>query len=226
MSETEVQPVNASVVRDAETSTSVTIVDDESTKFLSVKKGKQLLHQLESAISKGIKDFWTVGESLARIRDEGLFRLRYSGEDYRSFGDYLEDRWGYSRGYQLIKAAKVRRTMIDIGIKNPDSVCSSERQYRECDGLLKVAAEPEKLSQLKESIKAERKLTNEIFGREIRKLLPLPKENVPRSVSEKSLEKRLAKLKTKFENELDAIKARHPAHLDVIAAWVKSLASV
>ena len=99
---------------------------------LPVKIGRPLLRRLETTISQGYREFWCVGEALLEIREQRLFDQRYSGKEYGSFVDYLKDRWGYtSRGYQLLEATQVRKTMIEIGIKNPDQLCVSERQYRD-----------------------------------------------------------------------------------------------
>ncbi len=211
----------------AEIQTSALVVaDDDKLKFLTVKKGKRMLRQLEGVISRGIKDFWSVGEALIEIRAQQLYRQRYSGEDYKSFTDYLEDRWGYSRGYQMIKAAEVRRAMMEIGIRNPDRVCASERQYRENSDLLKIVAAPEKLEQFKEAIGKERRLSSEILGREIRRLLPKPPEKALRPASSKALDRKLARLKAKFEKELAALRSLYPGQAEKIDEWLRSFAAL
>jgi len=193
-------------------------VEKTETEILTVKQGKKLLHRLETSIVQGIKQFWIVGESLWQIREQGLFKKRFSGEDYASFSDYIADRWGYSRAYQLIAAARVRRLMLDLGIKNPDAVCQSERQYREHSDILKLSSE--KLDGLKTAIKGKRNLSSESFGVELRKLLPEPSPKQPKPVAEeKKLERRLAKL----EGEISKLRTEFPSHAERIAAWIQGL---
>ncbi len=191
------------------------------TEIMTVKQGKRLLNRLETSISQGIKQFWTVGESLWQIREQGLYKKRYSGEDYASFSDYIADRWGYSRAYQLIAAARVRRMMLELGVKNPDAICQSERQYREHVGLLKLPSE--KLETLKTTIKGKRNLSSESFGVELRKLLPEPVIKQPKPGSgERKLERRLAKL----EKEIAGLRTEFPEAHAKINAWLEGLLKV
>jgi len=188
---------------------------------LTVKQGKKLLHRLETSIAQGIKQFCIVGESLWQIREQGLFKKRFSGEDYASFSDYISDRWGYSRAYQLIAAARVRRMILELGVKNPDAVFESERQYREHSDILKLSSE--KLDGLKTAIKGKRNLSSESFGVELRKLLPEPSPKQPKPVAEeKKLDRQLAKL----EKEIGNLKAEFPSYLERITAWIQGMVKV
>ncbi len=199
----------------------LTATEEQHEVILSVKKGKQLLRKLEGCIAQGIREFWVVGESLWQIRKQGLYKRRYSGENYESFTDYISDRWGYSRAYQLMSAARVRRLMFDLGVKNPDSVCESERRYREHAALLKLPQD--KLDALKSAIKGRKNLSCESFGAELRKLLPAPKEKVEKpTAGEKKLERKLAKL----GKEISTLKAEFPVQAERIDSWLKGLLAV
>lgn len=193
----------------------------EQVEVLNVKQGKRLLRQLETNIAKGIRDFWTVGESLWTIREQGLYKERYSGEAYESFGDYIQARWGYSRAYQLISAARVRRLMMELGIKAPDCVCQSERQYREHLELLKLPQD--KLETLKASIAGKKKLSSESFGVELRKLLPEPSPKQPKPITE---EKMLCRRLAKLEKEIAGLRNEYPSLVVRIDAWIQELLKV
>ena len=202
--------------------------DEGQEKALPVKVGRPLLRKLENTISQGYRNFWAVGEALLEIREQNLYAPRYSGKDYGSFVDYLRDRWGYtSRGYQLLEATQVRRTMIEIGIRNPDSICVSERQYREQSGILKLA-DSEKMEKLKEYVAENRKsLSVEGLRETVQQLLPPPpaRRAAKAANSARSLEKKLEKLKHKFETSLASFKEMYPDHEAEILAWQKELAN-
>lgn len=82
------------------------------------------LAEHEAVIERGIQTFYEVGIALADIRDRKLYRA-----DYGTFEDYAEKRWQMSRprAYQLIEAAAVVSTTVDIGLPAPEN----ERQARE-----------------------------------------------------------------------------------------------
>jgi hypothetical protein len=62
------------------------------------------LKRCENIIRQGLREFVTVGNALMKIRDQRLYRAKYT-----SFEDYLREEWklSRSRGYQLIGAAEV-----------------------------------------------------------------------------------------------------------------------
>ncbi len=194
---------------------------------LPVKKGRPLLHKLESVIEKGYKDFWAVGESLLAIKEQSLYAKRYSGEDYETFSAYLEGRWGYrSRGYQVMQASRIRRLMIDeLGIKDPDAICPSERQYREYAGLLRIAKDG-KLEDLKDALPDKKSLTVDVLAEKVQEMLPSPKsKSKPSSApSVKSLGRKLQKLKAKFEKELAKLRGLYPDRGEEIGEWLKTIA--
>lgn len=86
------------------------------------------LAALERKIKAGIKTFREVGESLAEILEQRLYRGAYA-----SFAEYLEQRWdiGKSHGYRLIAAAAAAEAVSPVGDIQP----TSERQLRELAGL-------------------------------------------------------------------------------------------
>ena len=67
---------------------------------------KQTLAELEEVIQRGLETFIEVGEALARVRDERL----YKAAGYESFARYCKERWDLGRSdvYHLIGAAEVR----------------------------------------------------------------------------------------------------------------------
>jgi hypothetical protein len=195
---------------------------------LPVKKGRPLLHKLEAVIEKGYKEFWNVGEALLSIKEQNLYTKRYSGEDYETFSDYLEGRWGYrSRGYQVMQAAKVRRLMIDgLGIKDPDSICPSERQYRERAGLLRIA-EAGKLEELKDVLPDKKSLTIEVLDEKTQEVLPLhPSRKNAKETPERqkrTLAKKLAGVKKSFVKKVVRIRIDYPDFKAVVDEWLKGL---
>jgi hypothetical protein len=69
---------------------------------IALDESKRLIH-LEKIIEKGQLTFVEVGEALTEIRDKKLYRC-----DYKSFEDYCQEKWGWSRnrGLQMIQAAE------------------------------------------------------------------------------------------------------------------------
>lgn len=74
------------------------------------------LAALEETIERGLKTFVDVGASLARIRDERLYRTTHG-----TFEDYCRDRWGMNRGHanRLVAAAGVAKNLDPFGSKAP-----------------------------------------------------------------------------------------------------------
>jgi DNA-binding XRE family transcriptional regulator len=89
-----------------------------------------LLAQHEAVIERGLQSFVEVGEALAAIRDQRLYRATY-----RNFDAYLQARWPElgQRNYagKLIRAARVAR---ELGTNVP-ILPSSEGQVRPLLGL-------------------------------------------------------------------------------------------
>lgn len=68
------------------------------------------LSQCETMIERGLKSFIEVGTALLSIRDNRLYRERFS-----TFESYCQDRWGFGRtiAYEYIGAAQLS-TQVDI----------------------------------------------------------------------------------------------------------------
>jgi hypothetical protein len=77
----------------------------------------------EKVIAYGIKDFVRVGAALQAIHKRRLYR-----EVYPTFEAYCRDRWGFGRerGYRLIQAAEVEKTLLKSGVE-----VANERHARE-----------------------------------------------------------------------------------------------
>ena len=80
------------------------------------------LQYREQIIQKGLKTFIEVGDALAFIRDNRLYR-----KDHDTFESYCRDRWGFSRvqAHRLMEASEVVN-MLPIGNK-----ITTESQARE-----------------------------------------------------------------------------------------------
>ena len=67
--------------------------------------------RLEQVIEEGLKTFWQVGNALAEIRDQRLYRSTHS-----TFEDYCQDKWhfGKSNAHELIAGAKVVKNLSGI----------------------------------------------------------------------------------------------------------------
>lgn len=89
------------------------------------------LDQLEIEIRAGVKTFIGVGNALAEIMEEQLYKQR----GYGSFAEYCEKVWGFKKSYayQLVDAAALIKSAPELStmVENP-------RQARE---LAKVAPE-------------------------------------------------------------------------------------
>jgi len=71
------------------------------------------LARLEADVERGRQTFIEVGNALAAIHDERLYKGTHT-----AFADYLHERWGMSRqrGYQLIDAAEVAGLVSGDGV--------------------------------------------------------------------------------------------------------------
>lgn len=81
------------------------------------------LARLEETIERGLKTFVDVGTALIVVRDSRLYR-----QDYGTFEDYCQQRWGMQRkyAYKLIAAAEVVQNLSPIG----DILPATESQAR------------------------------------------------------------------------------------------------
>jgi len=88
------------------------------------------LKTLEGRISRGWQSFTDVGEALLTVRDQKLYR-----EKYRTFGDYTEAVWGWSRqrAHQLIDAAATTQALSTTGLQ-----IANEREARELKGTARI----------------------------------------------------------------------------------------
>lgn len=91
------------------------------------------LAEQEWIIERAIKSYIELGDALTTIRDERLYREKYS-----NFEDYCQERWGFGRDYadRHITAANAVLTIVGTGLALP----ANEGQARE---LAKVP-EPER----------------------------------------------------------------------------------
>jgi hypothetical protein len=90
---------------------------------------RERLEQCDRIIAAGLHSSFEVGQALAIVHDEGLYR-----EDYRTFEIYCRKRWqmGRAHAYRLIDAAKVAGQLLCL-TNIPPPIC--ERQIRPLVGL-------------------------------------------------------------------------------------------
>ncbi len=82
------------------------------------------LRAQEQKIDRGIKQFWIVGQALAKIREEELYTI-----SHETFEDYCKERWEFTAGRarQLIAAAEVALSLE----AQTRGLIMNERQARE-----------------------------------------------------------------------------------------------
>lgn len=88
------------------------------------------LVECEAVIERGLKSFVEVGQALARIRDEDLYKQL----GYTRFEDYCRERWDLKRSYayETIEASQTVRSLSGI----PDThIPTNPGQARELLGL-------------------------------------------------------------------------------------------
>ncbi len=80
-------------------------------------KIKKRLTFLENKIDNGMKDFYEIGKSLKKIKDERLYRVVL----FNQFSTYTKSRWdiGKSKAYRLINACNVIDNLSPIGDRLP-----------------------------------------------------------------------------------------------------------
>ncbi len=88
------------------------------------------LVECEAVIERGLKSFVEVGQALARIKDEDLYKQL----GYTRFEDYCRERWDLKRSYayETIEASQTVRSLSGI----PDThLPTNPGQARELSGL-------------------------------------------------------------------------------------------
>ncbi|WP_062147238.1 hypothetical protein [Beggiatoa leptomitoformis] len=87
------------------------------------------LEELETTIAKELKAFYRVGNALAEIRDNRLYKLK----GYKSFDAYCVEEWEMHRqhAHRLINASAVVKNLYPVGNKLPEN----EAQIRPLVGL-------------------------------------------------------------------------------------------
>jgi hypothetical protein len=110
------------------------------------------LHAAERTIEAGLATFVDVGQALAGIRDQRLYRL----DGFDTFEGYCQERWGFSRvrAHQMIEAAQVSEALTMV---NAPQV-TSERQAREVAAIIKADG-PERAAEILTEVAAEGKVT-------------------------------------------------------------------
>ena len=134
------------------------------------------LERLEHLISDRLsRTFVEVGQALARIRDEDLYREA----GYHTFEVYCRERWDMSRpyAYQQIAAASVVSAIADKQLPPP----SNEAQARELTKL----PEADRLKAWRDAVKASDSTGVPVTARLVREMvkqrLPEPKSPAPES---------------------------------------------
>lgn len=89
----------------------------------------QELEACEEVIERGLKTFVEVGNALAKIREEKLYRQEYS-----TFENYCRDRWDFTQQYatSLVRAATLTETIVSKGLPAP----TNEGQARELSKII------------------------------------------------------------------------------------------
>jgi hypothetical protein len=133
------------------------------------------LDELEQVIADGLKTFVDVGQALARIRDEKLYRATH-----KTFEAYCRERWDFTRvrAHQLIKAAEVSEN-VNHGLQNP----IPERQTRELSKLKEPEQQREAWQEAVDTA-PEGKVTAKHVAAVVAKRVPQPEPEAPREEPE------------------------------------------
>ena len=85
------------------------------------------LRECEGVIQRGLDTFYEVGNALAKIRDDRLYRIKYA-----TFEDYCRERWRMSKTHanRLIDSSEVIANLTPIGVTP-----TNEAQARELASL-------------------------------------------------------------------------------------------
>jgi hypothetical protein len=129
------------------------------------------LHSIEATIEPNISTFVHVGQCLSEIRRDKLYR----GDGHRTFDQYLEIRWGFSRFYaQRIMDAAETALLLPNGQQKPPN----ERIARELTPLRK--ARPDLLATVYDTVvKTKAKATAREVRVAVRPVLELPPSATP-----------------------------------------------
>ncbi|MDV6306031.1 MULTISPECIES: hypothetical protein [Gordonia] len=86
------------------------------------------LVECEAVIERGLKSFVEVGQALARIRDERLYKAEFA-----TFEDYCQARWQLNRAHadRLVRTSSLSIQLDRLGAPSP----ATESQARELSGL-------------------------------------------------------------------------------------------
>lgn len=111
------------------------------------------LRAAERTIEAGLETFVDVGQALAGIRDQRLYRL----DGFDTFEDYCRDRWSLSRkrAYDLMSGAEAVAALSPMG---DIPTITSERQAREVASIIKADG-PERAAEILTEVAAEGKVT-------------------------------------------------------------------
>jgi hypothetical protein len=98
---------------------------------VSVSVAGQLAEH-EEVIRRGLATFVEVGNALATIRDERLYR-----ESHETFEDYCREAWGFARNYanKMIAASEAVAAVESVDTTVP--TITSERQAREVAAIIR-----------------------------------------------------------------------------------------
>jgi len=162
---------------------------------LSVREQKRL-SELEAIIADNFRGFVAVGQALAEIREQRLYR-----ESYTTFDDYCRELWDMARQYadRLVASAKVIENLTPIGVKTEHDIIpilpSNEAQARE---LAKLA--PEEQVQVWQDLISQTKEGNKITAKAIKNAVTEFKGGKVEKAIKKTQEE-TQKRRTEFKSE-------------------------
>lgn len=166
-------------------------------------KDLEHLHELESRIREGFRQFLDVGNALAEIRMKRLYKL----EDFKSFAEYVKAKFNYNLAYcnYVINTAEMIKRLEAV---QDDSFAlpTSEAQCKALQPLLKKEVSEEKVEQVKQvlaKIKEEDvRPTAKAIQATIAELYPdaLPPEKDPTEFNERVFGNSLNKICSQMRN--------------------------
>lgn len=112
---------------------------------------RDTLAECEAAIQRGLHTFVEVGQALATIRDNRLYRQAFA-----TFEEYCEQRWQISRqhSYRLLDAYEIKSILSPMGDTAPVPEPANERQVRPLSRMLPhPAAAPEEKTAAEQEIR-------------------------------------------------------------------------
>lgn len=166
-------------------------------------KDLEHLHELESRIRQGFRQFLAVGNALAEIRMNRLYKL----EDFKSFAEYVKAKFNYNLAYcnYVINTAEMIKRLEAV---QDDSFAlpTSEAQCKALQPILKKEVSEEKVEQVKQvlaKIKEEDvRPTAKAIQATIAELYPdaLPPEKDPTEFNERVFGNSLNKICSQMQN--------------------------